>query len=139
MKSTATIESERGEAPPGFASGGGRREPPRMDINVTFRPLEPTEAIKNHIYDKMKKIEKFFIKPERIHFILAVEHNRNDSNNIAEITLTENGNQLTAQEKANDMYAAIDMAIGKIERQLKKYKEKIKNHKTPSLKKALQV
>ena len=100
-----------------------------MDIDVTFRHTDSSEAIKNHVYEKMKKIEKYFVKPERTHVILTVEHHHNKINNIVEITLLENGNKLSAREKSENMYVSIDSAVGKIERQVKKYKDKLKNHK----------
>ena len=107
-----------------------------MDINVTFRHTDPSEAIKAHVHEKMKKLEKYLIKPESIHVILTVEPHHDKINNTVEIALSENGNQMSAHEKAENMYASIDMAVGKIERQLKKYKEKLKNHKGHTNKKA---
>jgi putative sigma-54 modulation protein len=100
-----------------------------MDIDVTFRHLDPSTAIRTHVIERFKRVEKYFIKPERVHVILTVEHNHDKVNNTVEITLSENGNHLSAHEKSENMYASIDSAVGKIERQLKKYKEKLKNHK----------
>ncbi|OGP16076.1 MAG: ribosomal subunit interface protein [Deltaproteobacteria bacterium GWA2_50_8] len=100
-----------------------------MNIDVTFRHLDASDAVKTHVFEKMERIKKYLIKPEHVHVILTVENHHNKINNIVEIILSENGNRLSANERGENMYASIDMAVGKIERQLKKYKEKTKNHK----------
>jgi putative sigma-54 modulation protein len=95
-----------------------------MEINVTFRHAESSEALKRHIIDKIQRLSKYFIKPTLAHVILNVEGHRH----MAEISLSENHGLFTAHEKSHDMYQSVDGALAKLERQLKKYKERIKSH-----------
>ncbi len=95
-----------------------------MEINVTFRHAESSKVLKDYIFEKIQKLSKYFIKPTIAHVTLNVEGSRH----TAEISLSENHSQFNAQQGSHDMYLSVDRALGKIERQLKKYKEKIKNH-----------
>lgn len=97
-----------------------------MQLSVTFRKIETTESIKAYVKDKLKKLKKFFPEPINAHVVLTLERyqHRADVN----ITL-HNGLVLKSQEKTGDMYSAIDLAMDKIERQIRKYKDKIRRHK----------
>ena len=97
-----------------------------MKINITFRHLESTPAIKQHVEEKMEKIKKYFLGPVAIHVILSVEKKIRHQ---CEITLTEDHFKATAVEECENLYASIDTAIHKLERQLKKHKEQVKDHK----------
>ena|SRR3989338_3509262 len=95
-----------------------------MELNVTFRHAETSEVLKEHIREKIAKLSKYFIKPVQAHVTLNVEGPRH----IAEISLSENHGLFNAREGSHDMYLSVDRVLAKIERQLKKYKEKIKDH-----------
>lgn len=95
-----------------------------MEVNVTFRHADSSEVLKDHIREKISKLAKYFIKPTMAHVTLNVEGSRH----IAEISLSENHGLFNAREGSHDMYLSVDRALAKIERQLKKYKERIKNH-----------
>lgn len=97
-----------------------------MDITVTFRHLEPTNALRDYAQEKISRIKKYVGSPADVAVILSLEKHRHQ----AEITLSSNGFTVNAKEVTEDMYAAIDLAVDKLERQVKKHKEKIKNHKT---------
>jgi len=97
-----------------------------MKISVTFRNKEGDGWHKEYIDQKLKKLEKYVDTPVEAHVVLSVEKFRN----VAEVNLMTNGQNINAKEEAKDMYLAIDNAIEKIERQLKKRKEKIRGHKT---------
>jgi len=94
-----------------------------MNINVVFRHMETTEALKQYAIDKVSKIKKYIDAPIEIHVVLSVEKFRH----IAEVTFTINGFVVKGQEETEDMYAAIDMVMDKIERQVRKYKDRLKN------------
>lgn len=96
-----------------------------MELLVTFRHTQASQALKDHIRDKIVKFDKYLIKPETTHVILNVEKDRHS----VEINMAENGHTFLAQSDSHDMYAALDEALTKLERQLKKYKEQIKEHK----------
>lgn len=95
-----------------------------MEVNVTFRHSDPSPVLKENIERKLEKVAKYFMKATQVHVILNVEKSRH----IAEITLSENHRTLYAREDSHDMYRSLDGAILKIEKQLKKLKEKTKRH-----------
>ena len=97
-----------------------------MKISVTFRNREGEDWHKEYIDQKLKKLEKYMDTPVEARVVLSVEKFRN----VAEVNLMTNGQNLNAKEEAKDMSLAIDNAIEKIERQLKKRKERIRGHKS---------
>lgn len=101
-----------------------------MKISVTFRNTEGENWHKEYIDQKLKKLEKYMDNPVEARVVISVEKFRN----AAEVNLITNGQNINAKEEAKDMYLAIDNAIEKIERQLKKRKERIRGHKTNAAK-----
>ena len=95
-----------------------------MQINVTGHHIEITPAIRNYIVDKLERIKRHFENATDIHFILTVEKLEHK----AEATLNVSGNTLHAHSVEADMYAAIDSLADKLDRQVRKHKEKITNH-----------
>lgn len=96
-----------------------------MQTNFTFRNMDTSDALKTHALEKLDKLNKYLIKPIQAHVIFHVEK----FNHIVEVTLTENGKQHISHEKSENMYTSIDKAVAKMERQLRKYKERLKEHK----------
>jgi putative sigma-54 modulation protein len=96
-----------------------------MKINVTGRHIHITEALQLHIENKFKKIEKHFANIIDIHVILTVEKIRME----AEATLKINKDNIFANSEKEDMYMAIDELVDKLDRQLKKQKEKKMSHR----------
>ncbi len=94
-----------------------------IKVSVTFRHIEPTEALKQYVEQKLHRIGKFFSRPLDAHVILAVESRECQ---LAEVELHAHGATLHGKEENQDLYAAIDLTIDKIERQIKKQKEKTK-------------
>ena len=99
-----------------------------MQVNITFRHLESSEALKSHARDKVEHIQRYIDRPTEAHVVLHVENLQHH----ADINLKAGAFLLRGRAKTNDMYASIDQAAEKIERQLKKHKEKLKNHKAPA-------
>jgi putative sigma-54 modulation protein len=97
-----------------------------MKISVTFRNTEGDDWHKEYIDQKLKKLEKYLDTPVEARVVLSVEKFRN----VAEVNLMANGQTLNAKEEAKEMNLAIDNAVEKIERQLKKRKERTRGHKT---------
>ncbi len=97
-----------------------------MQILVTFRHMDATQALKAYAEEKIARVKKYLFDPIDVHVVLAVEKKRH----MAEITIVTNGITIYAEEETLDMYSAIDVTIDKIERQVKKYKEKIKGKKS---------
>jgi len=97
-----------------------------MQIDITFRRMDPSDALRNYLNDKMGRIKKFLARPSHAHVVLTSERFRNK----ADITLTlNNGLFVKGVDTSDDMYFSIDQALTRIEKQLRKYKEKIQNHK----------
>ena len=97
-----------------------------MKISVTFRNMEGENSQREYVEKQLKKLEKYIDNPVDAHVVLSVEKFRN----AAEINLTANGLILNGKEEEKDMRLAIDNAIEKIERQLKKWKERVRGFKS---------
>lgn len=95
-----------------------------MQINLTGHHIEITPAIRDHINDKLTRIERHFENTTDIHLILTVEKLEHK----AEATLNVRGNTMHAHSVESDMYAAIDSLTDKLDRQVRKHKEKITDH-----------
>ncbi len=96
-----------------------------MQVNITFRHLDPTEALKAHVRDRVHHVQRYIDRASEAHAVLHVEN----VDHHAEITVKAGRFLLRGCAKSTDMYASIDAAADKIERQLKKHKEKLSNHK----------
>lgn len=97
-----------------------------MEMIVTFRHLEPSDALKNYVMEKVSRIEKYLSNVTEVHIILTHEKHAH----TAEIIVNANRAKITARETHKDsMYASIDLMVDKIERQVKKHKDKITSHK----------
>lgn len=96
-----------------------------MQVTVTFRHMESSDALRKYAVEKSERLAKYLFEPIEIHWALSVEKIRH----IADVNITANGVTIKAQESTPDMYSAIDMALEKLEKQVKKNKEKRKDHK----------
>ena len=96
-----------------------------MQVNITFRHLEPTEALKSHVKGRVEHVQRYIDRPSEAHAVLHVENMAHH----AEITVKAGRFLLRGTAKSKDMYASIDEAADKIERQLKKHKGKLEAQK----------
>ncbi|MEI6206252.1 MAG: ribosome-associated translation inhibitor RaiA [Desulfuromonadales bacterium] len=97
-----------------------------MQVTTTFRHMEQSDTLKAYAEEKLDRVAKYIDEPITAQVYFTVEKK---IRHIVEIVITARGISTKASEATNDMYAAIDAVIDKIERQLKRYKEKIKAHK----------
>jgi putative sigma-54 modulation protein len=99
-----------------------------MQISTTFRHMEASPAVKDYAEERLDKIRKYFQRELlSAHAVFSVERNHNHT---AEFSLTlPNGIVLQARETTEDMYSSVDLAAARIERQVRKWKEKIRTHK----------
>ena len=95
-----------------------------MQLTLTGHHVEITPALREYVAEKLNRIERHFDQVTNIHCILTVEKLRHK----AEATVNLSGAQLYADSIENDMYAAIDTLADKLDRQIKKHKEKLSNH-----------
>lgn len=96
-----------------------------MQINIDGHHVELTESMQDYIQSKMARIERHFDQVVDVHVVLNVEKLRH----IAEATVHVAGNNIHAQSESDDMYAAIDLLLDKLDRQVKKHKEKLTKHR----------
>ncbi len=96
-----------------------------MQVIVTGHHLEVTEALKAHVDAKFEKLARHFDNVTDVHVILTVEKLIQK----AEATLQLNGAKIFAEDHQEDMYAAIDDMVDKLERQITKHKEKTGSHR----------
>jgi len=96
-----------------------------MQVSVTGRHVEVTQAMKQHVEDKIAKIKRHFDHVTDVHVILTVEKLEQK----AEATVQISGAKLFADDVQADMYAAIDNMVDKLDRQIIKHKEKIQSHR----------
>jgi putative sigma-54 modulation protein len=92
-----------------------------VKVTVTFRHTAPTEALKNYAEEKVHKIGKYFDRPLEAHVVLAVDSKERQ---VAEVTMQARGVTLHGREETEDLYAAIDLLMDKIDQQIRKYKTK---------------
>lgn len=95
-----------------------------MQVSITFRHMDASQAIRDHIDSQIGHLEKFLVKPTEIHVVLSVEKFRHR----AEVVLSEQHFKASADETTDDMYKSIDKAMSKVESQVKKHKDKIQEH-----------
>jgi putative sigma-54 modulation protein len=96
-----------------------------MQISIEGHHVDLTESLQHYIENKMTKIERHFDQVVDIRVVLSVEKQRQK----AEATIHVAGNNIHAHDENSDMYVAIDLLIDKLDRQVKKHKEKLTNHR----------
>jgi putative sigma-54 modulation protein len=95
-----------------------------MQINITGHHVEVTPALRAYVTEKMQKLERHFDQVNLINVILNVEKLQHQ----AEATVNAGGRTIFAAETAKDMYASIDKLIDKLDRQVRRYKDRITDH-----------
>ena len=92
-----------------------------MRITITGRNIELTEGLKAAVEEKLSKLEKFFAPDTDVFVTLSVEKERQK----VEVTIPIKGHVIRSEQSSNDMYVSIDLVEEIIERQLRKYKNKL--------------
>ena len=101
-----------------------------MKTTITGRHMELTDALRSYIDNALRKIEAHFDKVIEADVVLDVEKHRH----IAEINLHANGVRIHGREASQDMYASVDAVIAKLEKQIRKYRDRINRHHPRSVK-----
>ncbi len=96
-----------------------------MQVTITFRGMTSTEALKNHLTERIEHVEKYFDRSMEAHVVLSLERYLHH----ADLSIQAGHYLLRGKAKSEDMYKSIDEAVDKIERQLKRYKDKIRTTK----------
>ena len=95
-----------------------------MQLNLTGHQLEITDSLRDYVGSKLTRLERHFDRLMDVHCILTVEKLRHK----AEAKINVSGSTLFADSVEDNMYAAIDTLVDKLDRQIKKHKEKIGAH-----------
>ena len=96
-----------------------------MHVKVTARHFDLTDTLNSYAIDEIKRLEKYYDHIIDAYLTMTIEINRQ----IAELSVKVYGTTLTSKAKTYDMYIAIEQVISKMETQIKKYKEKLKDKK----------
>lgn len=99
-----------------------------MHASFTFKNIESSESLKAYAFEKLNRLDKYLDNPAEANVVLTVEKFRH----IAEITIAGDRLTINGKEETGDMYSAIDMAADKLEKQIKKNKQKIRTHRGPA-------
>ena len=92
-----------------------------MKFIIIGRNIDITEGLKSAVQEKLGKLERYFTPETEIHVTLSVEKDRQK----IEVTIPVKGNIIRSEQVSNDMYVSIDLVEEVIERQLRKYKNKL--------------
>jgi putative sigma-54 modulation protein len=95
-----------------------------MNINLTGHHVDITDSMRDYVSNKFDRLERHFDHVTEVHVVLGVEKLRHK----AEATMHISGGTLFADSIEEDMYAAIDGLVDKLDRQVKKHKEKLTDH-----------
>ncbi len=96
-----------------------------MRIEIAGRHMDVTDSLKAHVEERLEKIRDHFDKVIEAEVVLCVEKHRH----IAEITLNANGIRIHGKESSDDMYTSIDAVIEKLDKQVRKFKDRINRYK----------
>lgn len=96
-----------------------------LKVDLVARNLEVTDDLRAHVEKKLRKIEKHFAKGIPAQVVLTSERGRQ----IVEITIPLDGMVVRGQEATNDIYAAVNLAVEKIERRIEKYRARFQRRK----------
>ena len=97
-----------------------------MNIAVTFKHIDSSDAIRKYAESKVLKLEKYLNNILEAHVTLSIERVDHKESGVAQIKLSAKNLNVNAEEKSADIYSAIDLLLEKVEAQIKKHKEKIR-------------
>lgn len=97
-----------------------------MNISTTARHYDLPPGLKDYAESKVQHLKRYFDHIVNAHVVFSLEKYRHK----VEITLHVNGRDFVGIEESDDMYVSVDRSIDKLERQLRRHKDKIKRRKT---------
>ena len=95
-----------------------------MNLNITGHHIEVTPAIREYVTGKLDRVLRHFDQVTSSHVILSVEKLQQK----AEVTLHVKGKDIFVEQSHEDLYAAIDQLMDKLDRQVGRYKDKVQDH-----------
>ena len=106
-----------------------------MRVSVTFRHMDNSDALKKYAEDKIGRLKKYGYSPVDASVVLSVEKHRQ----IAEVVINAEKTTIKGREATENMYSAIDMVMEKIEKQIKKHKERLVSHKADNVRSPMEI
>jgi putative sigma-54 modulation protein len=96
-----------------------------MDVHITARHFELDGSLKAYIEEKVGHLSHYFDRVDEAHVVLEVEGHRN----VAGVTVHASRAVVSSEQEASDMRSAFDNAIEKVERQIRRYKDRLRSRK----------
>jgi putative sigma-54 modulation protein len=97
-----------------------------MQTSVTFKNIDSSDHLRSYVTEKLDRFDRLLDNPAEANVVLKVEKFRH----IAEISLSGDRMNINGKEETEDMYSAIDMVLDKLEKQIKKGKEKVRERRS---------
>ena len=99
-----------------------------MQVNISGHQLDVTDALRDYVGEKLSRLERHFDKITNVQVIMEVEKLKQK----IEATLHIAGGEIVANAEHEDMYAAIDLLMDKLDRQVRRHKSRISDHRKPA-------
>jgi len=96
-----------------------------MRITVTCRHCELEPVLRTYVEDKVSRLARYFDRVDEAHVVFQIEGHRS----IADITVHASRAVISSEQSADDLRSAFDRSIDKVERQIRRYKERVRHHK----------
>lgn len=106
-----------------------------MRITFTARHFQPSDRLKDFSNEQVTRLKKYY--DDILDTEIILDYQKQDQ--IAEILIKVHGNKLAVKEKSEDMYKSITLAVDKLERKLKKYKEKMRHFNKERIVESIEV
>jgi putative sigma-54 modulation protein len=103
-----------------------------MQTSVTFKNIDSSDHLRTYVMEKLDRFDRLLDNPAEANVVLKVEKFRH----IAEISVSGDRMKINGKEETEDMYSAIDMVLDKLEKQIKKGKEKVRERRSKARVKA---
>ena len=103
-----------------------------MQTSVTFKNIDSSDHLRSYVMEKLDRFDRLLDNPAEANVVLKVEKFRH----IAEISVSGDRMKINGKEETEDMYSAIDMVLDKLEKQIKKGKEKVRERRSKARVKA---
>jgi putative sigma-54 modulation protein len=104
-----------------------------MNLTISGHHLEVTPALRGYVTQKLDRIMRHFDQVVYVWLLLTIENQKEkEGRQRAECNIHVKGNDLFAESSSEDLYAAVDELVDKLDRQVVKHKDRIQNHQHPS-------